>query len=137
MSDTGTLLWQVTLAWQRAMRATLEPHDLSHVQYVLLAAAAALADAEGPPTQHGIADHTGTEPHLAGQVLRRLAARQLVTRELDETDPKARLIVLTDAGRDLLAAATEDVAITEAEFFVPLGRSVEQFRGGLAALLAG
>ncbi|HEX3591684.1 MAG TPA: MarR family transcriptional regulator [Pseudonocardiaceae bacterium] len=137
MSDTGTLLWQVTLAWQRAMRATLEPHDLTHVQYVLLAATAELGEAASPPNQHVIAEHTGTEPHLAGQVLRRLAARQLITRELDETDPKARLVVLTDIGRELLAAVVRDVEITEAEFFVPLGGALAGFRGGLAALLAG
>ena len=32
----GFLLWRVTLAWQRAMRAALAPHDLTHVQFVLL-----------------------------------------------------------------------------------------------------
>ncbi|HEX3649643.1 MAG TPA: MarR family transcriptional regulator, partial [Pseudonocardiaceae bacterium] len=98
--STGDLLWQVTLAWQRVMRATLEPHDLTHAQYVLLSAAAALDSA---PTPHEIAEHAGIDPVLAGQVLRRLAARQLVTRRLDEADPKLRRIVLTDAGHALLA----------------------------------
>lgn len=137
MSETGTLLWQVTLAWQRAMRATLEPHDLTHVQYVLLAATATLGERDGPPSQERVAEHTGTDPAMAAQVLRRLAARQLVTRELDAADPKARLLVLTDTGRAVLAAAREDVEITEAEFFVPLGGSLHRFRAELAALLAG
>ena len=130
---TGDLLWQVTLAWQRAMRATLEPHDLTHAQFVLLSAAAALGG-DAAPTPHEIAEHAGTDPVLAGQVLRRLAARQLVTRELDDADPKLRRIAVTDTGRALLAAAAEDVAITDAEFFVVLGPDAEAFRRGLVAL---
>jgi DNA-binding MarR family transcriptional regulator len=133
---TGDLLWQVTLSWQRAIRATLEPHDLTHAQYVLLSSAAVLGE-DGAPTPHEIAEHAGTDPVLAGQVLRRLAARQLVTRQLDDADPKLRRIVLTDNGRALLAAAAEDVAITDAEFFVVLGRDAAAFRRGLAALRAG
>lgn len=131
---TGDLLWQVTLAWQRALRATLEPYDLTHAQYVLLSSAAALGGEDDAPTPHTIAEHAGTDPVLAGQVLRRLAARQLVTRQLDDSDPKLRRIVLTDAGRALLASAAEDVAITDAEFFVTLGSDAEAFRRGLAAL---
>jgi DNA-binding MarR family transcriptional regulator len=132
MTETiGSLLWQVTLAWQRTMRAALEPHDLTHVQYVLLLAARTL---EGHPTQERIAAHTGTEDAMAAQVLRRLAARQLVTRELDPDDPKARRIVLTDAGAALLDDAMADVAITEAEFFRALGPDAPWFRRGLVAL---
>lgn len=134
---TGDLLWHVTLAWQRAMRATLEPHDLTHAQFVLLSAAAALAGDDLPPTAHEIAEHAGIDPVTAGQVLRRLAARQLVTRHLDDADPKLRRIVLTGTGRAVLSAAAEDVAITDAEFFVVLGPDAAAFHRGLAALRSG
>jgi DNA-binding MarR family transcriptional regulator len=130
----GALLWQVTLAWQRAMRAALEPHDLTHIQFVLLYAAWSM---DGHPTQDEIAEHTGTEQAMAAQVLRRLAARQLVTRELDPDDPKARRIVLTETGRHVLADAVSDVEITEAEFFAALGPSADDFRRNLDALRAG
>lgn len=131
---TGALLWQVTLAWQRAMRATLEPHDLTHVQYVLLSSAAWLGEHEEPPTQQRIAEHSGTDVTLASQVLRRLAARQLITRQLDPDDPKARRIVLTETGGRLLADAAADVEITDAEFFVALGEDAAAFDRGLTAL---
>jgi len=32
----GFLLWHVTLQWQRAITAVLQPLDLTHVQFVLL-----------------------------------------------------------------------------------------------------
>jgi DNA-binding MarR family transcriptional regulator len=137
MDTTGSLLWQVTLDWQRALRATLEPHDLTHVQFVLLSAAWALGEQGERPNQHDIADHAGTEPVMTGQVLRRLAARQLITRELDDHDPKARRIVLTESGRTLLADAVADVEITDAEFFALLGADVALFTRCLETLRAG
>jgi len=132
--SVGLLLWQVTLAWQRAMRAALEPHDLTHVQFVLLASAWWLGEHEQPPTQQRIADHAGTDTMMTSQVLRRLAARQLITRELDENDARAKRIVLTEVGRSVLTDALADVETTDAEFFGALGRSGDSFVNGLTAL---
>jgi hypothetical protein len=42
----GLLLWRVTNRWQAAMRAALAPHELTHVQYVLLASLTWLSDRE-------------------------------------------------------------------------------------------
>ena len=47
----GFLLWRVTLSWQRRMRAALAPHDLTHVQFVLLASLWWLQEHSGRPTQ--------------------------------------------------------------------------------------
>ncbi|HEX9336777.1 MAG TPA: MarR family winged helix-turn-helix transcriptional regulator [Pseudonocardiaceae bacterium] len=133
-ASTGLLLWQVTLAWQRAMRAALEPHDLTHVQFVLLSSAWWLGEHEEPPTQQRIADHAGTDTMMTSQVLRRLAARQFVSRELDDSDARARRIVLTETGRAVLADALADVAATDAEFFTALGRDALVFQRALTNL---
>ena len=121
------------MAWQRLMRATLEAHDLTHVQFVLLSSASWLAEHEESPTQQRISDHAGTDAVLTGQVLRRLAARQLITRELDEKDAHARRIALTETGRSVLADARADVDVTDAEFFASLGE-LSVFRQALMVL---
>jgi DNA-binding MarR family transcriptional regulator len=125
----GPLLWQVTLAWQRAMRLALEPHDLTHTQFVLLTTVSSLGES---PTQQQIAEHAGTDTMITGQVLRRLAARQLISREPD--DPRAPRIVLTDTGRTVLTDALADVAAADTEFFATLGPDATAFHRGLAAL---
>lgn len=130
--STGFLLWHVTLEWQRAIRATLEPYDLTHAQFQLLMSAAELADSA--PTAHDIAEHAGVDPVLTGQVLRRLAARQLITRDLDAHDAKVNRIALTETGRAVLADALADVETTDAEFFVALGADAAAFVRGLTAL---
>jgi DNA-binding MarR family transcriptional regulator len=133
-APAGLLLWRVTLAWQRVMRAALEPHDLTHAQFVLLVSTQWLGAHEDMPTQQRIAEHAGTDAMMTGQVLRRLAARQLVSRIPDAKDPRTPRIALTETGRNLLADALADVETTDAEFFAALGQDGEVFLRGLAAL---
>lgn len=130
----GFLLWRVTLAWQRTMRTTLGPHDLTHVQFVLLASLWWLGEHEGPCSQQRLADQAGTDSMMTSQVVRKLADRDLVARRPDPGDARARLLDLTPAGRTLLAAALTDVERADREYFAGLGDHGEQFVAGLARL---
>ncbi|HEX4225015.1 MAG TPA: MarR family transcriptional regulator [Pseudonocardiaceae bacterium] len=132
--STGFLLWQVTLAWQRAMRAALDPHELTHVQFVLLTSTWKLGEHEETPTQQRIAEHANVDTMMTSQVLRRLAARQLVSRELDDKDARARRIVLTETGRQVLTGALADVDAADAAFFAALGPDAATFQRCLSLL---
>lgn len=33
----GFLLWQTTMIWQRQIKRSLEPYDISHAQFVIMA----------------------------------------------------------------------------------------------------
>ena len=68
----GFLLWHATLRWQRAMRAALAPHDLTHVQFVLLASAWWLGEQGEQPAQRRLAEHAGTDAMMTSQVVRAL-----------------------------------------------------------------
>ncbi len=113
----GFLLWQVTLTWQRAMRAALAPHDLTHVQFVLLTSLWWLERHGGPPSQQRLAEQAGTDPMMTSQVLRKLEERGLVTRAPDPQDARARLLGVTDAGRAVLKGALVDVEEADERFF--------------------
>lgn len=131
----GFLLWRVTLAWQRAMRAALAPHDLTHVQFVLLASLWWLVNHGGAPSQQRLAEHAGTDPMMTSQVLRKLADRSLVSREVDPADSRARLLTLTPEGRALVARAMKDVEDADAAYFAGLGDEQQAFVRGLTRLL--
>jgi DNA-binding MarR family transcriptional regulator len=133
----GFLLWRVTLSWQRAMRAALAPHDLTHVQFVLLASAWWLGDREAPPTQQRLAEQAGTDPMMTSQVVRKLADRDLITRDPDPADARARRLTLTAPGRALLTRALRDVERADAEFFARLGHDRAAFTRSLGKLSAG
>ncbi|MGA3151092.1 MAG: MarR family winged helix-turn-helix transcriptional regulator [Streptosporangiaceae bacterium] len=131
----GFLLWRVTLSWQRQMRAALARHDLTHVQFVLLASLWWLQEhGGGPPTQAGLAEHAGTEEMMTSQVLRRLAARGLLRRDPDPADGRARRLGLTPAGRELLSGALADVEAADDAYFAALGPGRTAFTAALATL---
>jgi DNA-binding MarR family transcriptional regulator len=131
----GFLLWRVTLAWQRAMRAALAPHDLTHVQFVLLASLWWLVGHSGEPSQQRLAEHAGTDPMMTSQVLRKLADRGFVTRSVDPSDSRARLLSLTASGQTLVAAAMKDVEDADVAYFAGLGSEQQAFVRGLTRLL--
>jgi DNA-binding MarR family transcriptional regulator len=114
------------------MRAALAPHDLTHVQFVLLASAWWLGDHEEPPTQQRLADQAGTDTMMTSQVIRKLAERGLVDRTPDPRDARALRIVVTTEGREVLAAALRDVERTDAEYFAAVD---DDFVTGLSRLL--
>jgi DNA-binding MarR family transcriptional regulator len=131
----GLLLWRTTLAWQRRIRSALRPHDLTHVQFVLLASLWWLEDrGPGAPTQARLAEQAGTDPMMTSQVVRRLEARGLLERTADPSDGRARQLGLTDRGRDLVARALVDVERADSEYFGPLEHRYEAFVDALAAL---
>ena len=115
----------------------LESHQLTHVQFVLLASLWWLADHDDrAPSQARLAQQAGTDPMMTSQVIRRLEARGLLERALDPTDSRARRLHLTAAGRSLVGRALADVEAADEDYFAALGRQREAFRHALQTLEA-
>jgi DNA-binding MarR family transcriptional regulator len=113
----GFLLWHVTLRWQREIAAALAPLGLTHVQFVLLAAAWWLNSRSEDPNQLGVARQAGTDVKMTSQVLRTLEAKGLIRREVDTADTRAKLLRVTDHGADLAVRAIAAVEAADAAFF--------------------
>lgn len=118
----GFLLWQTTLRWQRAVSAALAPHDLTHVQFVLLTSAWWLEHRLEAPTQRQLADHAATDAMMTSQVLRALEAKALITRTPDPQDTRAKRVRLTQAGQARVAAALPSVEAVDEHFFQAVPR---------------
>ncbi|NUU07439.1 MarR family transcriptional regulator [Leifsonia sp. C5G2] len=133
----GLLLWRVTNRWQAAMRAALAPHELTHVQYVLLASLTWLGDKEPERlvTQVDLAAFAATDPMMTSQVLRTLERAGLVERLPHPTDGRARVLRATPDGAAAARRATADVEAADAAFFD--GVDAAAFAAQLATLAAG
>ena len=119
------------------MRAALAPHDLTHVQFVLLASLWWLSEhADEPPTQRELADQAGTDPMMTSQVLRKLEARELITREADRRDSRARRLRVTRGGSRVLGGALADVEAVDDAYFASLGDGQSAFVRGLGTLVS-
>ncbi|MBJ7604317.1 MAG: MarR family transcriptional regulator [Candidatus Dormibacteraeota bacterium] len=132
----GFLLWRATLRWQRATAAVLQPFGLTHVQFVLLASTWWLGEQGEAPSQRQLAEHCGTDPMMTSQVVRRLEAAGLITRQLDPADSRARRLGVTSAGRDLAVLAIVAVESGDRAYF---GRVADEpsLRPLLRSLAAG
>jgi DNA-binding MarR family transcriptional regulator len=129
------MLWRVTNSWQRAMRAALVTHGLTHVQFVLLASLWWLRDDTGEdPTQARLAEQAGTDPMMTSQVARKLQARGLLDRAPDPADARAWRVRLTVTGRATVASALADVEAADAEYFGSLGSDTAAFLRALERL---
>lgn len=121
----GFLLWKVSNAWQRRQRAALQAFELTHSQFVLLAAATWFG-AEETLTQARLAQLTGVDPMTTSQVVRTLEAARLLERRRHPADPRAKAIFVTEAGRAKARKAIVAVEDTDAAFFAPLGATTRQ-----------
>ncbi|HEY8700997.1 MAG TPA: MarR family transcriptional regulator [Arthrobacter sp.] len=122
----GLMLWRVTNTWQAAMRSTLQPFDLTHVQFVLLATLAWL-HSDNPVTQRDLASHAHTDPMMTSQVLRALEAKGLLRRLPHPTDARARALAITPAGAALANKANAAVEAADGQFFGALGSHQTDF----------
>ncbi len=130
----GFLLWHATLRWQRAIAAALAPLDLTHVQFVLLASTWWLNEHGERPSQAALAAHAGTDIKMTSQVIRSLERKELVKRELDATDTRARRIRVTRRGSRLAPRAIATVERVDGEFFADVpAQAVQDMLGRLAA----
>ncbi|WP_405135068.1 MarR family winged helix-turn-helix transcriptional regulator [Nocardia sp. NBC_01388] len=132
----GFLLWQVTNRWQAAQRAALDPFDLTHVQFVLLAALTWLTGHAGgePVMQRDLAAQAATDPMMTSQVLRVLENKGLIERRDHPHDRRAKSLVPTETGVALVNRANIAVESCDREFFAPLGENIPAFAVALRRL---
>jgi MarR family transcriptional regulator, organic hydroperoxide resistance regulator len=121
----GFLLWKISNAWQRAQRLALQPLGLTHSQFVVLATVTWFGASE-TLTQARVAQLAGIDPMTTSQVLRALQTAGLIERDEHPTDPRAKQIVATRAGRDLARKAVVVVEETDAAFFQPVAQNGAQ-----------
>lgn len=118
-NSPGFMLWHVTNAWQRSIRAALVPHELTHVQFVLLATLTAMQPTQA--TQKQLAEAAGTDVMMTSQVIRGLESRGLITRSPHPDDGRAVLLAPTVEGAAAIDAANSAVEDADEHFFHRLG----------------
>ncbi|HPG07688.1 MAG TPA: MarR family transcriptional regulator [Saprospiraceae bacterium] len=123
----GYVLWQLTMAWQRLIKQQLDPLDLTHTQFVLLAALAWLSRLQESVTQIDIANHSHTDRMMVSKVLRTLESKGLILRQEHATDTRAKVVTLTQAGEQLIQKAVQVVEAADGIFFSKLGNQLNPF----------
>jgi DNA-binding MarR family transcriptional regulator len=114
-------VWRLATKWRVAVDRALAPLDLTHAQYVLLAALYGLEQGGRQPSQRELADDTGLEALYVSKLARTLEAKGLIDRQRDPHDSRAVRLTLTDQGRETVRSAMRVVQELLERLLAPFG----------------
>lgn len=132
--NLGYLLWQTNMQWQKQMNRALDEVNLTHTQFVIMAALGWLLKSSDNVTQKEIADHSKTDRMMVSKVLRTLQKNELIERKEHETDTRAKCVFLTSQGSETLQKAIEIKAHANNSFFDKLSDN-QNFKSELQQLI--
>ena len=113
----GFLLWKNTTIWQRRIKAALLSHNISHAQFVIMAVTRWFFENKQEPTQVSIAQLSGLDKMTISKSLKKLAAIGLVSRSEDMRDTRAKTVILTAKGNELIGRLVHVVDGIDGKFF--------------------
>lgn len=116
----GFMLWQMTVAWQEAIKRALKPYNVSHVQHVILAILLWFEKSDEAPTQISLSRMANLDKMTVSKALRSLESRGYVKRYESEIDSRAKHMELTQKGRELASILVPLVEKTDEVFFARL-----------------
>ncbi len=131
----GYLLGQLTTLWQHKQKKVLDPLDLTHTQFVLLAALGWLSKKNNAVTQVDIANQSNCDRMMVSKVLRTLEEKGFITRQEHETDTRAKTIRLTNNGELILQKAIIEVENADLGFFATLDTKLSSFNRNIMQLI--
>ena len=113
----GFLLWRVTHAWQRFVDERLKDHDLTHLQFALMAALGWLTRRDEATTQSDLIAFVEMHPMQVSQVLSLLESKGQISRDRHPANGRTKRIVLTTVGAETLRQAMPTIRDAHATFF--------------------
>ena len=113
----GLLFWQASVLWQRKIKNALRPYGITHTQFVILAVTHELNEKSSCVTQNDISDFSMIDVMTVSTTLRLLEKKDFVRREAHPTDIRAKRIINTDRGEEIIKTVNPIVEIVDHDFF--------------------
>ena len=129
----GFLLWQTTMVWQRQIKRALEPYDISHAQFVIMATLMWFESHHYDTTQILIINWSKLDKMTVSTSLKKLAERGYVKRIEHKTDTRAKSVSLTKKGKDMVRILVPIVEKIDDSFF---GTTTQNEQKSLINILA-
>lgn len=107
--EVGYLIWRVSKFWQRSKHKVLDEFGLTTSQMELLGAIYHMSRQQKEATQIVLSQETEIDPMTTSTILRNLEKKGLISRRESVTDTRARIVELTEAGKELFEKAIAKV----------------------------
>lgn len=113
----GFLLWQMEMCWQRTINKALQNLDLTYTQFVVLSTCWKLAKNNKEVYQHQVARHARIDRMMTSRILSSLEKKAYLTRLKIDGDARAKSVILTKKGAEVLILSFKVVSAVESTFF--------------------
>jgi DNA-binding MarR family transcriptional regulator len=134
-NNGGFVIWQVSMLWQRKLKSALDTLDITHAQFLLLAALDFLSSQKNIVSQQDLARHCRIDKMMTSKILRTMQKKGLLTRKKNKMDTRSKTLVLSDEGNDTLSKALKMVDKVDTDFLLPLGLNSLSFHDDMRILL--
>lgn len=113
----GLLLWQSTTLWQRLIKNGLEPYNISHSQFVIMAILCWFNEKKLKATQIKLAEWSKLDKMTISKALKNLILEKLIIRHECPDDSRAKVVMLTEKGKTLIHKLIKIVEKIDYDFF--------------------
>ena len=113
----GFLLWQTTMLWQRQIKRELEPFEVSHPQFVIMALLLWFEAHQMEAVQGLIVKYSKLDKMTVSSSLKKLVERGWVRRTENREDTRSKNVTLTKKGKVLINQLVPLVEQVDATFF--------------------
>ena len=125
--STGLLFARVYNAWHGRVKKALQKVGLTHPQFIILTSLGYLELQQDLVTQVNLAAFSDMDVMPVSQVLKLLLKKGLVERREHPQDSRAKVVFLTDIGRERMNQALPLVEAIDQTYFGQLGIQVSDF----------
>ena len=122
----GFLLWQTTLNWQRLIKKTLELHDISHAQFVIMALLLWWKSKKKNAVQIDLIKMSKLDKMTVSKSLKKLGEMKLVKRRENRSDTRSKIVCLTERGIELVVKLVPLVESIDEDFFGKLNNNKQK-----------
>lgn len=116
-NSPGFLLWQTTITWHRLIKKALDPYSISHAQFVILAITLWFESKNQEVSQSLIIRQSKLDKMTVSKSLKKLVAETYVKRMEHKEDTRAKSVLLTKKGKELVSKLIPIVEKIDEDFF--------------------
>lgn len=132
--STGLLFMRAYNKWHFMIKQELKKINLTHPQFVVLAALAYLLQTENEVTQVMISKLSGIDVMTVSQILSLLEKKDFVKRQEHSRDTRAKAVILNEKAELILKEAVPKIEHIDEIFFGKLGNDEDTFKYYLGRL---
>ncbi len=134
----GFLLWKLINLWQSKLALVFSELSITQTQYAILASLLWFEHQNESPTQARLVEHAKIDKMTLSKAIRKLEERDLIRREISNTDTRTMQVQFTETGRKLVHQAILAVERADDEFFCCLTeQELESWKALTISLIAG